>query len=170
MLYTSRLHLRRFTPEDFADFASLIRDKQASPMAVYDHEFPTDDEGIRGVLDFFSGAEAFVAVELREEGRVIGLMSLHAVDEHTRDLGYTLHSAYQHRGYAREAAQALVDYARNTLGATRLTAGTAQANAPSIALLEHLGFRRTSEGTASFAKDEKGQPIVFTSCGYEMML
>lgn len=57
------------------------------------------------------------------------------------DLGFALIERHQGRGYAHEAAAAVVDYAREPLRLRRLVAITAPDNARSGRLLEKLGFR-----------------------------
>ncbi|MEG1679567.1 MAG: GNAT family N-acetyltransferase, partial [Stenotrophomonas sp.] len=47
---------------------------------------------------------------------------------------------YTGQGYAREAVQGVLDYARSTLGLGELRAIVSQGNARSVALLEKLGF------------------------------
>jgi len=60
------------------------------------------------------------------------------------DIGYALLPQARGMGLAREATQAVMDFARNTLGLTRLVAIVAPGNAPSRALLEGLGFEHES--------------------------
>jgi len=67
------------------------------------------------------------------------------------DLGYAFLPRYRGRGYAFEAAQALVAHARR-LGIPRLAAITTPANAASIGLLLRLGMR--FEGTRSLTAGE----------------
>ncbi len=62
----------------------------------------------------------------------------------TADIGYTLRREHHGRGYATEAARAMVDWLFGDLGKTRVTARTDPRNAPSIAVLERLGMRRVA--------------------------
>ena len=57
------------------------------------------------------------------------------------DLGYAFLPAYYGQGYAFEACSALLPYARQQLGLTRLIAITSPDNEPSKALLRKLGMR-----------------------------
>lgn len=56
------------------------------------------------------------------------------------DLGFAFLPAFRGRRYAFESASAAMAYGRRTLGLSRVVAITAQDNAPSIRLLERLGF------------------------------
>ncbi len=56
------------------------------------------------------------------------------------DLGYALLPEFCGQGYAAEAAQGVMDHARRQLGLGRLLAIVNPDNAPSIRLLQKLGF------------------------------
>lgn len=56
------------------------------------------------------------------------------------DLGYALLPEHVGQGLAREATEAVMAYARSTLGLTRIAAIVNADNSRSIRLLEHLGF------------------------------
>ncbi|HTD10901.1 MAG TPA: GNAT family N-acetyltransferase [Steroidobacteraceae bacterium] len=56
------------------------------------------------------------------------------------DLGFAFFPEFWGNGYAREAAAAVLSYARNTLGLARIVAITAPNNDPSRKVLEKLGF------------------------------
>lgn len=171
-LETPRLRLRGFTMADQADFNDLIRDKMASPMAAYDHAFPVDDAGLRDVLQFFAAIEAFIAVEHRETGRLIGFVTLHPAEEASvRDIGYCFHTAWQGQGFATEAVSAAIAYARDVLHAEKLVCGTAKCNEASLRLLNRLGFALVAEGLTAFSVDEQGEPVnPFIACMFERKL
>ena len=168
MLTTERLNLRRFTTDDFPDFAALIRDKMASEWAVYDSQWPVDGPGLMRALAYVIIQPHWHAVELKENKRVIGYIVAGISGDGTeRDVGYSLHSAYHRKGYAYEACSALLRYAAADARLLRFTAGTADCNYPSRGLLAKLGFERVSSELVSFAKDERGKPIVFPGGTYE---
>lgn len=137
---TDRLYIRKFVEEDIEAFCELIRNKMASPYAVYDHAFPTDDDGLHEVLRYFTSTDEFWALELKAESRVIGFISLNRVDEVSRNLGYCLHTEWHKKGYATEAAQRMIKYAAEELKLKKLVSGTAKENLPSVRLLDRLGF------------------------------
>ena len=83
-----------------------------------------------------------LAVELRGTGEVVGYCGLFAVDGRPPDepeLAYELLTAAHGRGYATEAAQAVVDWARDH-GYPRLWADVWDWNAASRRVLAKLGF------------------------------
>jgi ribosomal-protein-alanine N-acetyltransferase len=102
------------------------------------------------------------AVTLRQTGEVIGacgyvpcfapfgqIPSLRAgsdkAAEHLNStefgLFYALSPAYQKRGYATEAARALIDYAFGQLNLQRIVATTTYDNAASVGVMRKLGMR-----------------------------
>lgn len=77
-------------------------------------------------------------------GRVIGdLMVRVSNTQHAQlEVGWVLHPDFQRRGYALEAAGALVDFTFSTLNPHRVTAFLDARNGASAALCERLGMRR----------------------------
>ncbi len=57
------------------------------------------------------------------------------------DIGYSVLPAFCGKGYAFEAASAVIDYAGNDLGLRRLIAIIAPDNEPSLGLIRKLGLR-----------------------------
>lgn len=167
---TNRLIIRKFTIDDFQDFSELIRNKMKSEYAVYDEQFPTDNEPLKGVLSYFKDSDEFFAVELKTVSKVIGFVSLNYVNDSVRNLGYCIHTDYQGNGYAREAVAEIKRYARDDLRINKLISGTAEENEPSVKLLISSGFTITEKHPASFVNDENGNPIVFTGCSFECIL
>lgn len=81
-------------------------------------------------------------ISRREDPTPMGLCGLVLRDSLPGpDLGYGFLAEFWGRGYAREAAQAAVDFARDRLQIPELLAICQQDNAASLALLTHLGFR-----------------------------
>ncbi len=56
------------------------------------------------------------------------------------DLGFAFLPRFRSQGYARESAQGVLDYARASVGLTRVVAITSPDNHASSRLLEKLGF------------------------------
>jgi len=75
------------------------------------------------------------------EGRMIGLVDVDEIAAGEGDLGYWLEKGAWGRGYAFEAAQALVRFAFLEIGLARLRSGHAADNPASGAVLKKLGFR-----------------------------
>ncbi len=82
------------------------------------------------------------AVILKDGGipiGVCGLLKRDVFEDH--DVGFAFLPRYWSKGYAFEAAAAVLEHGRETLGLSRVLAFTSLDNAASIRLLEKLGFR-----------------------------
>jgi len=92
----------------------------------------------------------------------IGCCGLRPYDlsEEIYEIGFHIRSNQWRRGYAREAAAAVIDYAFNKLKASGLFAGHNPNNAASRHLIRQLGFRYTH--------DEFFSPTGLNHPSYEM--
>jgi [ribosomal protein S5]-alanine N-acetyltransferase len=79
--------------------------------------------------------------------RVVGSVGFHAPpDDHGRvEIGYDVVASERRKGYAREAARALLDWAWATGRARTCVASVAPHNQPSLALIRSFGFQHTGE-------------------------
>jgi RimJ/RimL family protein N-acetyltransferase len=85
-----------------------------------------------------------LAVERREDGRVIGDLSLwlRSAEHRQGEIGFVFHPDAQGQGYAREAATALLAVAFGELGLHRVFGRTDGRNDASAALMRRLGMRQ----------------------------
>lgn len=168
---TERLVIRNFDGDDWQDLQEMIIQYQSSQLAVYDHQWPTSTEEIKGITKWFADGDSFLAVCLKETGKLIGFISLNRSDKEDCqefNLGYVFNFDYHGKGYATEGCQAVVDHTFSELGADRVVSGTAAANHASCRLLKRLGMRKTGEGTGSFRKTQDGKPIEFVSFSFTL--
>ncbi len=168
---TDRLITRNFLPEDWQALQAIVLDFQASPYADYDYRWPTSEEELRGICQWFANGDDFVAVCLKadESAGPVGYVAINGADTpNRRNLGYCFHSAAHGRGLALEACRAVLAHAFHNWGVETVVSGTAQANGPSVRLLLSLGFRQTGEHTGSFSEAEDGTPVTFTGLSFEL--
>jgi [ribosomal protein S5]-alanine N-acetyltransferase len=94
-----------------------------------------------------NGRALYWAICLAPDGTLSGTCDLSEIDAHHRraEVGFMLARKYWGGGYAFEAMQAVIDYAKTTLGIERLGARTHTGNDRSASLLKRLGFE--FEGT-----------------------
>lgn len=163
---TSRLIIRNFIPDDWKDLQEIVIDKESSEYAIYDHQFPTSENEVKGITEWFANGDNFLAVYELSANKVIGYVALNGENDNEKDLGYCFHSAYQGKGYATEACTALINYAFDNLNVEMLTSGTANLNYSSCRLLSRLGFNKKGEGVASFRKTPGGNPIEFLGSSF----
>lgn len=144
-LRTERLRLRPFTDAD-APFLLDLLNQPSFIEHIADRGVRTLGDALRYLHDrLLKPARPGIgmwAVEPRAGGTVLGMAGLVSRDGlDSPDLGYAfLPDAWGH-GYAREAAAALVGYARDALGLERLVAIVTPGNDASIRVLTHLGMQ-----------------------------
>lgn len=145
---TERLVLRRPGDGDLGQFLAYLNDPL---VARYQSWESYTEKGAREVIERQKGVEPGTpgqwftfAAELKETGHMIGhiALSVKADDPRQAEIGFTFARAQQGRGLAREATEAVLDYAFGVLGLHRVLAVADCENARSVALLERLGMRR----------------------------
>lgn len=149
-LTTGRLLLRPFTIQDAPAVQRLAGDREiAANTVLIPHPYPEGaaEEWIRG-HDEPSDNDIF-AIESHDSelaGELIGAIGLHVERFHQRaEIGYWLGVPYWGRGYATEAANAVVSYAFETHGLQRVFGFHFTRNPASGRVLAKAGLQR--EGT-----------------------
>lgn len=170
-MQTKRLTVRHIEADDWRSIKEIWVDFNASPLSQYDTPHNIEDENVCARISRWAAANSgtehmFFAICLNDI--VMGYITFN-IRESGYEIGYCFHSAYHGKGYAKESLMALFDHMRE-LGITRLTAGTAMKNTPSVALLKSLGFTLTGTEKVSFYKDADGNPIVFDGGIFELIL
>ena len=142
---TERLTLRRFTAADAEAFAAYRSDPDIARYQSWDAPLPLS-EAVQKVEEFTQGDPAApgwfqYAVDL--DGVLIGDLGLN-LDENLMqaELGFTLASAYQGRGYATEAVRGLLDDVFIERELHRVSAECDARNTASARLLERVGFKQ----------------------------
>ena len=160
---TPRLRLRPMVEEDASFLVALLNEP-----AFLRH---IGDKGVRTVEDakrYMEGPQqsyrehgyGMAVVDLQESDAPIGICGLVRRDWlPAADLGFAFLPEYSGRGFALEAAQATLDFARDELGMDEVLAIVSPANAASLRLLGKLGF-----GDAGRTQPPgEGQPILLFS-------
>ncbi|MET9350069.1 GNAT family N-acetyltransferase [Streptomyces termitum] len=153
-LETERLVLRPWAESDAPEFCSLLAERG---------EGKPPEERIRKAIGGFLAATETTGIALlpivrRAEGDFIGYCGLivgrASLEE--PEIAYELFERVHGNGYATEAAAAVVEAARVT-GRERLWSTVGTWNAPSLRVLEKLGFTRDRVTT-----EEKGEVFWLT--------
>lgn len=84
------------------------------------------------------------AIILKKKEKMIGTVEIHSYKEFKGELGFVLHPKYWNKGYATEAAKAIIIYGFEVLGLKRLAYGHFLFNDASKRVCEKLEF--TYEG------------------------
>jgi RimJ/RimL family protein N-acetyltransferase len=82
-----------------------------------------------------------LAVCLKNNGTLIGGVGIHVKDTNA-EMGYVLNPDYQGKGYAAEAARALLDFGFSTLAVHRIYATCRPENKASEKVMQQIGMQR----------------------------
>ncbi len=145
ILETDRLIIRRLTLEDAAFILELVNDPSWLRY-IGDRGVRTLEDArnyiVKGPLEMY-GRLGFglYLVELKGEGVPLGMCGLLKRDSlKDVDIGFAFLPGFRGKGYAYEAASAVLAYGKNTLGLERIVAIVSPGNDSSIKLLGKLGF------------------------------
>jgi RimJ/RimL family protein N-acetyltransferase len=158
-LRSSRLRLRPWRLEDRAAFAALNAEPE---MARYLSPFTAEKSDamlVRIVAHFAQHGWGYWVLEERRSGDLIGLCGLmhvpfEAFFTPAVEISWRLSSKWQGQGLAKEAAQAALNFAFESLKLERVVAFTVTGNAASWGLMKRLGMRKIGEfDNSEFAEE-----------------
>jgi RimJ/RimL family protein N-acetyltransferase len=146
VLETDQLIIRWLTVEDAAFILELVNDPSWLRF-IGDRGVRTLEDArnyiVKGPVEMY-GRLGFglYLVELKGEGVPIGTCGLIKRDSlKDVDIGFAFLPSFRGKGYAYEAASAVLAYGKKTLGLERIVAIVSPGNERSIRLLEKLGFK-----------------------------
>ena len=142
---TPRLRLRELTVDD-ADFVFRLVNEPSFLSNIGDKGVRNLDDARQFILEGSwtrqerHGYGQFL-VELKERGVPIGICGLlYRESLDVTDVGFALLPEYWKRGFAYEAADAMVKYGHSTLGIDKIVGLTSEENLASISVLQKLGM------------------------------
>lgn len=149
ILETERLFLREMTDDDYDDLYAVLADSDI--MQHYPYTF--DEARVRGWIDrnrerYARDGFGLWAVCLKDTGRMIGDcgLTLQNIDgTMLPEIGYHIRRDCQRRGYAREAAAAVRDWAFAHTGYSTLYSYCKHTNVPSMRTAEAIGMHFIKE-------------------------
>ena len=138
---TARLQLRRIALDDWPRIHRYMSDPE---ITAWLPEGRMDEAGAQAFAVLHARDEGqALAVLSRDNGELIGHMMFHPwFGAHTHEVGWVIAGPHQRRGYATEAAQALLAHAFGPLGCHRVIATCQPQNPASWRVMEKLGMRR----------------------------
>ncbi len=145
VLETERLSLRRLTTDDAAFILELVNEPAWLEFIGDKNVHSLDDARnyiLNGPIGMYERlGHGLYLVELKQGTAVgiCGLIKRDGLDD--VDIGFALLSRFNGKGYAIEAARAVMSYGRNVLKLGRIVAITKPANEKSIKLLAKLGLQ-----------------------------
>lgn len=147
IIRTKRLLLRPFNLKDAKDVQRLANDKAISDGTHY-LPYPYTLEIAKNWITSHRaacarGEQVVFAITLKRTRALVGAVGLFLNDE--TELGYWIGRPYWGRGYATEAAQAMIEYAFNVVGVPSIFSDCFQWNKPSIKVIQKVGmaYRKT---------------------------
>lgn len=165
-LRTERLVLRTIEPDDSAAIGAYCADPEVTRYLP----FPAlDAEGLAKRMERLVAATApagvgdFLGLAAEHEGVLVGDLMLRFSAAHGEDqppsiaeLGWVFAPSYGGRGFATEAARALVDLAFGTYPLHRLMAQLDPRNTASARLCERIGMTHEAHTREDFADRDGG--------------
>ncbi len=148
-LETPRLALRATEPGD-AVRAFEIQSNWNVTRNLRMAAFPPEREDLQAWFVSHAGEwdrGTAYRLAILSEGRMIGVIDIDEIRNGEGELGYWIEEASWGRRFAREAGEAMVRFAFETLGLTALRSGHAADNPASGKVLVKLGFRRIGDTT-----------------------
>jgi RimJ/RimL family protein N-acetyltransferase len=141
VLETDRLVLRQPTLADVKAIARVVGDKRVSiNLRRVPHPY-TPDDAISFVSTIAGTIDTVFLVE--RERAAIGLVGVSWENENAPELGYCFAADHWGKGYATEAARAVIDYAFEEFAIGELLSGARVLNPASRHVLEKCGFQWT---------------------------
>lgn len=167
-LRTERLLLRGWQDTDLAPFAEL----NADPIAMEHFPSTLDTEQSAAMIErlrtrWREDGLSWWAVEELATGEFVGAVGLMRVDidapfndqeDPNTEIGWRLRRAAWGRGYATEAARAVVDHAFGDPSLDELVSFTVVANTRSRRVMEKLGMTHDADGDFAHPRVEPGTP------------
>jgi len=158
VLKTQRLFLRQLSIQD-AEFILTLLNEPSFLRHIRDKKVRDLNDAQQYILNgpiasYKQNGFGLYLVELKEFRIPIGMCGLIKREELPDvDIGFAFLPAYWNRGFASEAATAVMNYAEQTVKLKRIVAITNPDNDASIKLLQRMGF--TFESVITLAKDRE---------------
>ena len=139
---SERLIVRTFKESDYYDLYEYLSNPETykfepgRPLSLSECQKVTKERSV---------GNAFLAIELKTEKKVIGHLYFYCSEENefmTCELGFITNRKYQRMNYTSEAASALIEYTFKNSYIHRITAQCNPENTASWKLLEKVGMIR----------------------------
>lgn len=168
VINTERLQLRPWKEDDLAPFSLLNSDARVMeyfPAKLTREE--SDQIAKRMQAKIEERGFGFWAVSLIDTGKFIGFIGLNSLDALTFpvhfapcvEIGWRLSFEFWGKGYAKEGAEACLQYGFETLNLDEIVSFTAVRNARSRSVMERIGMHRDPKDDFDHPKLSKGHPL-----------
>ena len=159
VLETERLRLRLFTAGDEPAVFALASDPEIARFVRFEaHRAPADTRAfLELAFEHYHRGDPFAwAIVRRTDDRLIGSCGFvsQAPERHAAEIGYWLGKAYWGKGYAVEAARALVRFGFEQMGLERVEAKCFVQNRAGQRVIEKLGMKYEGTDRGEMIKGE----------------
>ena len=152
--------LRRLGSDDAGQWIDLVERNRAHLTEFGDDTLPphtveefdqwlSDPEDLALRMGIWRGKQLIGFVELSHLRLAIGGEELLLRSPNGFVLGYWIGSEFTGKGYTTAACRSLIEHVRATFGVTEFWSSARHGNAPSMAVLERLGFAVYQKGSDS---------------------
>jgi RimJ/RimL family protein N-acetyltransferase len=138
---TKRLLIREFEFKDWQDVYEYTSDSNVMryvPEGVFTEE--DAKEFVKKNMD--GNAEKFPVVIMDRNILIGHIVFYKYFGEHTYEIGWVFNPKYYNKGYASEAAQAILEFGFEKMKLHRIIATCQPQNIPSFRVMEKIGMRR----------------------------
>ena len=170
-LETERLILRPFTAEDAeAVYANWASDSEVTKYLTWPtyQSVQNAHNYMKFCIDSYQNPTTYQwGIELKENHELIGNISVVDVDESvdSAELGWVIGRAYWGRGYMPEAAQRVMDFLFDEVGANRIAAKHDANNPKSGRVMQKIGMKY--EGT--LRQSHRNNQGIVDCCCYSIL-
>lgn len=140
LLHTARLTLRGITADDAAQLVAWRADPAVYRWFTAPHQVTLDEHNAWFETRYQQDLDRLDFVARESGGAPVGVFGVKRQGAAQAEISYLTDPAWQGRGYAAEAVEALVAWAGQVWQITRLVAVVHPDNTPSIRLARHCGF------------------------------
>lgn len=170
-LTTERLIIRRFQKNDYPDFYEYM---SLPETYRFERGEPVSLKAAKKICAEQSRISVFWAVTLKDTKKLIGQVTLNPDRPEifrSWNLGYIFNPSFHNKGYATEAARALVKYAFTELNAHRVVGHCSPDNTASWKVLEKCGMQKEGFNRKDFIvrTDANGQEVWLDSYEYAIL-
>jgi ribosomal-protein-alanine N-acetyltransferase len=172
VLETERLRLRPFTLDDEAAVFALVSDPEIARFVRFEaHRTPAETRAfLELVLECYGRGDPFAwAIALCEGRRLIGSCGFvsQAPERKSGEIGYWLGKPYWGKGYAVEAARALVRFGFEQMGLERVEAKCFLENRAGQRVIEKLGMKLEGTDRSEMIKGTYPELRLYSIARYE---
>lgn len=150
IIETLRLRFRLWNDADAEDLFKYASDPDVGPRAGWPPH-KSIEESLEVIRSFFANDHTW-ALELKENGEIVGCMGYYLygesnieIGENDAELGYWIAKPYWNNGLCSEALEAMIDFCFNIKGFTTLWSDFFTNNPASGRVMEKCGFQDTGE-------------------------